>query len=53
VEYGMMKGNSEEALSINSHLNIIRVQIVDAQLELMYKKIPITVETIKNKINRS
>ena len=38
VEFGVMKGNSEEARLINGHLNAIRTQIVDVQLELMQRK---------------
>lgn len=49
-EAGKMKGNSEEARLINSHLDILRIQIIDMQMELVYKKIPVTAETLKSKI---
>ncbi|KAB1157827.1 site-specific integrase [Flavobacterium luteum] len=50
IEAGKMKGNSEEARSINSHLDMLRIQIIDMQMELVHKKIPITAETLKSKI---
>jgi site-specific recombinase XerD len=50
TEAGKMKGNSEEARSINSHLDMLRIQIIDMQMELVHKKIPVTAETIKSKI---
>jgi site-specific recombinase XerD len=50
TEAGKMKGNSEEARSINNHLNMLRIQIIDMQMELVHKKIPVTAETLKNKI---
>ena len=50
TEAGKMKGNSEEARSINSHLDMLRIQIIDMQMELVHKKIPVTAETLKNKI---
>ncbi len=50
AEGGKMKGNSEEARSINNHLNMLRVQIIDMQMEFIHKKIPITAESLKSKI---
>ncbi|MDD5150409.1 MAG: site-specific integrase [Flavobacterium sp.] len=50
TEAGKMKGNSEEARSINSHLDMLRIQIIDMQMELVHKKIPVTTETLKSKI---
>lgn len=50
TESGKMKGNSEEARSINSHLDMLRIQIIDMQMELVHKKIPVTAETLKCKI---
>jgi site-specific recombinase XerD len=50
TEAGKMKGNSEEARSINSHLDMLRIQIIDMQMELVHKKIPVTAETLKSKI---
>ncbi|MCL9806993.1 site-specific integrase [Flavobacterium amniphilum] len=50
VEAGKMKGSSEEARSINSHLTLLKTQIIDAQMELIHKKIPVTTESLKSKI---
>ena len=50
TESGKMKGNSEEARSINSHLDMLKIQIIDMQMELVHKKIPLTTETLKSKI---
>ncbi|EKT4499953.1 site-specific integrase [Flavobacterium psychrophilum] len=50
TEAGKMKGNSEEARSINNHLDMLRIQIIDMQMELVHKKIPVTAETLKSKI---
>lgn len=50
AEGGKMKGNSEEARSINNHLNMLRVQIIDMQMEFIHKKIPVTAEGLKSKI---
>jgi site-specific recombinase XerD len=50
AEAGKMKGNSIEARSINSHLDMLRIQIIDMQMELVHKKIPVTAETLKSKI---
>ena len=50
TEAGKMKGNSEEARSINSHLDMLKIKIIDAQMELIHKNTPVTAETLKNKI---
>lgn len=50
VEAGKMKGTSEEARSINSHLTSLKIQIIDAEIELIHKKIPVTTESLKSKI---
>lgn len=50
TEAGKMKGTSEEARLVNSHLDLLRNQIMEAQIELNYKKIPLTTETLKSKI---
>ncbi len=50
TEAGKMKGFSEEARSINSHLDMLRIQIIDMQMELIHKKFPVTTETLKSKI---
>jgi len=50
TEAGKMKGTSEEARSINNHLDILKSQIRDAEMELIHKKIAVTTETIKSKL---
>ena len=50
TEAGKMKGNLEEARSINNHLDLLKIQIIDSQMELIHKKIPVTTETLKSKI---
>jgi site-specific recombinase XerD len=50
VKGNKMKGTTEEARSINNHLDLLKNQIIDAQMELLYKKIPISTETLKNKL---
>ena len=50
TEAGKIKGTSEEARLINSHLDLLRMQIMEAQMDLNYKKIPLTAETLKTKI---
>ncbi|MFE3867065.1 site-specific integrase [Flavobacterium sp. LS2P90] len=49
-EGGKMKGNSEEARSINRHLDLLKIKIIDAQMELLHKNLPITIDSLKNKI---
>lgn len=50
TEAGKIKGTSEEARSINNHLDLLKSQIRDAEMELIHKKITITTETIKSKL---
>jgi len=50
TDAGKMKGTSEEARLLNSHLNLLKMQIMEAQMELNLKKIPLTTETLKSKI---
>lgn len=49
-EGGKMKGNSEEARSINRHLDLLKIKIIDAQMELLHKNLPITIGSLKCKI---
>ena len=49
-EAGKIKGTSEEARSINNHLDLLKSQIRDAEMELIHKKIALTTETIKCKL---
>ncbi len=50
TEAGKMKGSSEEARSINNHLDLLKSQIRDAEMELIHKKTVVTTETIKSKL---
>ena len=50
TEAGKIKGTSEEARSINNHLDLLKSQIRDAEMELIHKKIALTTETIKSKL---
>jgi len=50
TEGGKMKGASIEARSINSYLDLLRMQIIDIQMELARNKIPITTCNLKNKL---
>lgn len=50
TEGNKMKGTSEEARLINNHLDLLKNQIRDAEMELIHKKIPVTIETIKSKL---
>ena len=50
IEAGKMKGTSEEARSINNHLELLKNQIRDSQMDLIHSKSPITTETLKSKI---
>jgi len=50
TDAGKMKGTSEEARLLNSHLNLLKMHIMEAQMELNLKKIPLTTETLKSKI---
>jgi site-specific recombinase XerD len=50
TEGNKMKGTSEEARLINNHLDLLKNQIRDAEMELIHKKAPVTIETIKSKL---
>ena len=50
TEGGKMKWASIEARSINSYLDLLRMQIIDIQMELAHNKIPITTCNLKNKL---
>lgn len=49
-EGNCMKGNSILASSINKYLDVLRLQIVDAQMELIHEKIQITAKSVKYKL---
>lgn len=50
VESGRMKGNSEEARSINEQLDILKIKIIDAQMSLVYQNEPVTAASLKAKL---
>ena len=50
TDAGKMKGATEEARLINNHLELLKNQIRDAEMELVYNKLPITTETLKSKL---
>lgn len=53
AEAGKMKGTTDEARSINSQLDILKLKIIDAQMELVHKNIPVTSESLKLKLTGS
>ena len=50
TEAGKMKGGSAEARSINSHLDMLKIKIIDTQMELLHENSIITTETLKSKL---
>lgn len=50
TEGNKMKGTSGEARLINNHLDLLKNQIRDVEMELIHKKTPVTIETIKSKL---
>ncbi len=50
AEAGKMKGTTDEARSINSQLDILKLKIIDAQMELVHKNVPVTSESLKLKL---
>lgn len=50
VEGAKMKGTSAEARTINSHLDILKIKVLDAERDLYNKGESITAETINNKL---
>ena len=47
---GKVKGHSNEACSINRHLDILKTKIIDIQMEFIHAKVPITAKLFKSKI---
>lgn len=47
TEAGKMKGSSDEARSINSHLDLLKIQIIDAQMELIHKNFRLVQKILK------
>jgi site-specific recombinase XerD len=50
VEGNKIKGTSEEARTINSHLDLLKSKVFSAEKILITNDIPITAETIKNEL---
>jgi len=50
ADAGKMKGTTDEARSINSQLDILKLKIIDAQMELVHKNVPVTAESLKSKL---
>lgn len=50
VEGAKMKGTSVEARTINSHLDILKIKVLDAERDLYTRGESITAETINNKL---
>jgi hypothetical protein len=53
AEVGKMKGTTDEARSINSQLDILKLKIIDAQMELVHKNVPVISESLKLKLTGS
>ncbi|WP_298152164.1 site-specific integrase [Flavobacterium sp.] len=53
ADAGKMKGTTDEARSINSQLDILKLKIIDAQMELVHKNVPVTAESLKLKLTGS
>lgn len=53
ADAGKMKGTTDEARSINNQLDILKMKIIEAQMELVHKNIPVTAETLKSKLTGS
>lgn len=50
ADAGKMKGTTDEARSINSQLDIVKMKIIDAHMELVHQNIPVTAESLKSKL---
>lgn len=53
ADAGKMKGTTDEARSINNQLDILKMKIIDAHMELVHQNIPVTAETLKSKLTGS
>jgi integrase len=49
-EMSKMKGNTENARSINEYLDLLRSKIFDIQMELIHHNAPLTIEVFKNRL---
>ncbi len=50
VESSKMKGNTEEARTINSYLDLIKSKVFDIQMELIHKNEELSLENFKSRI---
>jgi len=50
TEQSKMKGNSEEARTINNYLDLMKSKIFDIQMELLHKNEDLTIENFKSKL---
>jgi len=50
LENRKVKGTSEEARTINSHLDYLKNQVLEAEKKLFKKDISITLENLKNEL---
>jgi len=49
-ELSKMKGTTDEARSINSYLDLMKSKVLDAQMELLHRNEPLSIENFKNKL---
>jgi len=49
-EMSRMKGNSEDARSLNDYLDLMKSKILDIQMELIHRNELLTIEIFKNKL---
>lgn len=50
VEQSKMKGNSDEARSLNNYLDLIKSKVFDIQMELLHKNEELTIENFKSRL---
>ncbi|MGO4820598.1 MULTISPECIES: site-specific integrase [unclassified Flavobacterium] len=49
-EMSKMKGNTENARSLNEYLDLMKSKIFDIQMELIHRNEPLTIEVFKNRL---
>ncbi|WP_445716340.1 site-specific integrase [Flavobacterium sp.] len=52
-EQSKMKGNSEEARSLNNYLDLLKSKVFDIQIELLHKNEELSIENFKSKLTRT
>jgi hypothetical protein len=50
IDLSKMKGNSEEARSINSYLDLMKSKVFDVQMQLLYQNEALSIENFKKKL---